>query len=1053
MKLLKTSKIGGRSLAAFLLSRRAAILAAVAASAAMLHAAVDIDNYLFRYDFSSGTKKFCGSNGFSVDPLSDTKLTSSDRADMVVLPMDGPDGANTAVHPMNTGWSAGSSSANSTTIYSLLSEGDWTCAMSVRPGSTHNGVLFSMGRRSADSRKGISICASSNPNEMIVDENIRVATNKKSQRSSNVLNNGVDVSRGFHTVVVVYRKPASGNAGTAEFYIDGVYQKSITTANYVFGGGFQFCATVSNNQGSEKSTDADLDVAFRDVRFYRSAFTAADVKKYAALYPADKLRKSAFVRSYGVNAVDTGYLAKPTTRIGVDCRYMDLATAQRLFGAGEYNHDSLGCAFYIQSEGRYAHIFNDKYDYTNSSLGSNNATKRRVKAALDRPAGKSYLWIDGTKTTDNQTGKATLESVITLPLFAEKTTTTTRNFSKAIIYSVDIQEGGSLVHFFAPHNDETLGACFKDIVTGEVKAEAMESPTTALTYKDGFGSSADYKYENGTLYAKVYAEPVNTAQGTVAVSASGETLTPEADGGYWVAYNTTLTLAATPANGWMFAAWAGDKNALQSGTTATASITVLVDRATQFEARFTPVEIFHAADGGYAASGERSAATADDPNDVDLVVAENAYGFEGVEAAGSYMVNGSHTFSATTATSGVFGGTAVGYKLEKWNRDTKAWGSVSYGGGNTFAYTNCAANGRMRLTWFWQQTGQVRKYGVGDYIQYLQTDKPLLAHFDGILNAGASAAHETSPAEWVNLAAGGFNLATNKAPVFSYDAWVADKASYFTSDSDDVKNALAAKSFTLEMMISNPGGQVANSYEYWAYFGNDGSHRQLVVDLRQKDSSNPLVQGVQYRENGWNNRSKVTAGSTTKWNRRQYVAVVCDSAAATTYCDGANQIHRNTGGSLSPSQTGMCFGAAFDGTWPLYAGSEICAIRMTAGTLEPWQLEYNNSVDQVRFNGNVTVVNGAVGETGQNGTSSAANGVYDISSGTWTITAGEVVVEGRRYWPRLTVETYDATTAGWVRDARSWTDSYTIDKSVLGDARIRLTWTWESRRGFMLIVR
>ena len=145
MKLLKTSKIrrGGGNLSSFLPPWRAIILAAAAAGATMLQAAVDIDNYLFHYDFSAGTKKFCGSTGFSVDPLSDKKLDPSDRMELSVLPIDGPDGANTAAHPMNTGWTAGSSSANSTTIYSLLSQGDWTCAMSVRPGATQNGVLFS----------------------------------------------------------------------------------------------------------------------------------------------------------------------------------------------------------------------------------------------------------------------------------------------------------------------------------------------------------------------------------------------------------------------------------------------------------------------------------------------------------------------------------------------------------------------------------------------------------------------------------------------------------------------------------------------------------------------------------------------------------------------------------------------------------------------------------------------------------------------------------------------------------------------------------------------
>lgn len=1012
----------------------------------MLQAAVDIDDYLFRYDFSAGTKKFCGSTGFTVDPLSDKKLDSSDRTELSVLPIDGPDGANTAAHPMNPGWSAGSSSANSTTIYSLLSQGDWTFAMSVRPGATHNGVLFSMGRRSVRSRKGISICASSNPNEMIVDENICDGSNKKSQRSSNVLNNSVDVSRGFHTVVVVYRKPASGYAGTAEFYIDGVYQKSITTANYEFGGGFQFSSTCSGLQGDEKATTTDFDVAFRDVRFYRAAFTAADVKKYAALFPADGLRQSAFIRAYGVNAVDTGYSVTPQTRIGIDCQFTEVVNAARMFGAGETDDESLGCAFYIQSNLEYAHIFNDKYQWSYSSLQSIKATERRIKAVLDRVEGTTYLWRNGDVTTDKMYGSASgdYDALGTLPLFAEKSTTVTQNFSKAMIYSLDIQEDESLVHFFAPHYDETLGACFKDIVTGELKGEAMESPSTALFYKNGFGSSVDYKYENGTLYAKIYADSADAQKGTVAVSASGETLTPEADGGYWVAYNATLTLAATPESGYAFAGWAGDVNAIQSGTTAQTEMTILVERATQFEARFTPVEIFHAADGGYAASGERSAATTDDPNDVDLVVAENAYGFEGVEPSGAYMVNGSHTFTAMMATAGVFGGTAVGYRLERWNRETKAWDFVSYGGGNAFAYTNCAANGRMRLTWFWQQTGPVRKYGVGDYIQYGRPST-LLAHFDGIKNAGANAAHETSPAEWVNLS-GGFNLATNNAPAFSSDAWVSDYSSCFFATSDDVKKALAAKSFTLEMMISHPSTQ--KDYEYWAYFGNET--RQLVVDLRKPNSSNPLVQGVQYRESAWNNRSKLANGSITKWNTRQYIAVVCDSSAATTYCDGANQIHKTSGGSLTPSKSDISIGASYSKGGQLYAGSEICAVRMTEGALEPWQLEYNNAIDQVRFNGNVTIVNGAVGETGKVGSSSATDGVYDVASGTWTVTAADVV-DGRRYKPHLTVETL--TDGKWVRTAKLWTDSYTVDKSALDGNRIKLTWTWAIPPGFIITIK
>ena len=998
--------------------------------------ATDLDGYSFRYDFSSGAKVFRGSDAQPTDPL----LNSSDAENMTALAVTGLDGENTAVHPMNSAWS----SVNSTTFYNVLNA-DWTLAMCVSPGSTQNGVLFSLGRRSTNSRKGISICASSDPTKLIIDENKINGSGTKSRNAQITLDNSIDVSRGFHTVVVVYKKPASSNAGTLDFWVDGVYQRSLMTINYGFGGGFQFCSTLSNPTSGEVATTGDLDVAFRDVRFYASAFSSADAKKYAALYPAGTLRKSAFVRAYCVNCVNTGYYVQPKTRISADFQYVETAKQARIFGA----YGDLGCNLYINGSTKFAYAMRDGgAGWSSFDVAAD--TRRRF-ATLDRTSNSATLYSDGNITSKSLGGTAANTASIKLPLFAEYQTTdeVAINFSKSLIYSVDVQESGVPVHFFAPATNETGAAGFYDVIGGTFHGEAMESPSTALFYSDGFGSAADYKYEDGTLYAKVYVDPAVVAEGTVAVSSGGTPLTPETDGFYWVAYGTTLTLTATPESGYAFAKWVGDKRIIKSGSVTTATITVGIDKAAQFEARFTPIEIFHTSDGGYAASGERSAATTEDPNDVDLVVTENAYGFTGVEAPGSYMVNGSHSFSAATATSGIYGGTAVGYRLERWNRDTKTWVFVSYGGGNTFAYTNCTANGRMRLTWFWKQTGQIRKYGVGDYIQYDRGGSPL-AHFDGILNAGANAAHESSPDAWVDLT-GHFNLATNGAPVFRGDAWVADRSSGFSASSDAVKNALAAKAFTLELMISHPSSH--NTYEYWTYFGADDSHRQLVVDLR-KDSPNPLVQGVQYRESGWKDRSAVAVGTTTKWNERQYLAVVCDSTGATAYCNGTNQVHHTDGGTVNPSQANISVGMSFNKTSPLYNGSEICAVRMTAGALTTWQIDYNNSVDQVRFNGNVTVVNGAVGETGAVGASSVADGVYDISSGTWMITAPEVVADGHRYLAKLLVETYNSSTGEWEATTAmpQWANSYTVDKSVLGDNRIRLTWTWQICTGSIISV-
>jgi hypothetical protein len=124
---------------------------------------------------------------------------------------------------------------------------------------------------------------------------------------------------------------------------------------------------------------------------------------------------------------------------------------------------------------------------------------------------------------------------------------------------------------------------------------------------------------------------------------------------------------------------------------------------------------------------------------------------------------------------------------------------------------------------------------------------------------------------------------------------------------------------------------------------------------------------------------------------------------------------------------------------------------MTAQALPLWQIEYNNLVDQVRFYGNVTVKNDLIGETENVGSSSASDGVYDIASGTWTITAPCYDVDGSSFHPKLTVETL--INGEWSNKKLVWTDSYTVDKSAIGDSRIRLTWTWDVPKGLCVIIR
>ena len=1262
--------------------------------------ATNLDDYYFRYDFTSGQRVFHGSDMAPVDPLSDTTISGSDRSDMTELAVDGPDGANTAIHPMNAGWSAGNStSTNPKSVYSLLSEGDWTFAMSVRPGTTENGVIFSIGRRSTSSRKGISICASSDPTKLIIDENQCNSSGKKSRYTQITLDRNIDVSKGFHTVVVVYKKAASGNAGTYHFYVDGVYQKSHTSLNFVFGGGFQFCSTVSNPTTDEVATTGDLDVAFRDVRFYPSAFSSSDARRYAALYPATgTLRKSAFVRSFGVNYVDTGYYVTPTTRVAADYQFISTSAQSRIFGE---DCPGLDCYWYISNDGRYNGVMNDQGIYTGSYLPTIKSNTRRAYTSVDRVSGKSLVHQDGTDYQATLSGTGGVNNAtLPLTLFAQNNTNGVTRYSTLAIYSFDIDTDGVPVCFFAPATNETGAAGFYDVIGGTFHGEAAESPSTALAYYDGFGSAADYKYENGTLYAKVYVESASATKGSVAVSdAEGTALTPDEDGGYWVAYGTTLTLTATPASGLVFSGWAGDVRTITSGAATDASVEVTIDKAAQFEARFAvspDAEIFHTSlfgrfakraedldvgdyvqdhlvlhydgirnagadaphssdtntwvnlgslgsdydgaltsfsspvsgtsagtwrDTGYRFNGKdyfylggtygsgrkialggaitvqvisddyaysarktnypqffgatagsdqfgiyfnhkdstdtekqkirfklngatthasaaiwytpyvnamydaaagrlsidgdvlpdwqtanttapvaeyeynigtaRSTAAdraaralvgsvnsmrvytnvlteaqlewnriVDDARyfgggvDVDLVVASNSRGFEGVEPPGSYTVNGSHTFTATNIVDGLFTWSPVGCRIEKWVDGE--WTLFKEIEASSFAYTNCLANGKMRLTWFWTQTGAIKGgYDVGDYSQ-----DGLILHFDGIRNVGADAAHDADATTWVNLGSlGSAQDATLTAlesdiPTGAVAGeWEADGyrfkgLEYFALGGtvtlgDAVTLQVAADYDHSKQIINYPaffGQTSANADNFMLYFnrynGSDTNKRKLWFKLL----------------------GKTAHGASAIWDGPYATAIYDRANVKVSVGNGIEAEWQNSNASGTIPEYSYAIGT----TQNTDAGKKIRqlvgavkSVRVYNRVVPDWELRHNRQVDEIRFSGNVTVVNGAIGDTGAAGASAVADGIYMLESGTWTITAPKVKEGGKTYRPKVLVETYNAATGEWTATTENpvWANSYTVDKTELGDTRIRLTWTWEMPKGFMLIVK
>ena len=566
----------------------AVVLAFVVSSA--MAVVNNLESYHLRHDFSTGARVALLGPQCTADFIDNPQGTA----------VEGPNGPGSALHPSAASWGAvkikGTAVANT-----YLATHDWTVALCLHPGKTEKGVLFAVGRQNTtNGRSAISLCSSSDPTKLYLydtrkNEGAAVVTGYETITGLGNMTNG------FHTVVMSYACASSN----VTVYVDGV--KKVTrkvgggNKSYYIGEGLEYCQTpswvpsgLSNTHGS-----GDPDVSFYDVRFYLGAFNDSDATAYAALYPVDRMgspfRPSAYVESGATNAtanatvgnyIDTGYLAKgATTRFAADYQFLDTRGQQRIFGArGTFTQ-----GLYIrgsEATGNLAWNFMGTAKWVDT--GKDAGRLRRI-AMFDR-VGKTIAvtnYADHTQYyyNNNQSDflKATSDADNTTYLFAENNSGA-KNFGKARIYSFEADEDGAPVLFLVP-DMENGEAGFRDIITGAFHGDGNKdnSPERPLRFYNGVGCASDYKYEDSTLYAKLYASSdengtVTIAEGTAAASAEG-----------WVPRGGTLALSATPPADMEFNEWTGDTLAIADGFSKTdASIEVSTPYAVQLRATFKP---------------------------------------------------------------------------------------------------------------------------------------------------------------------------------------------------------------------------------------------------------------------------------------------------------------------------------------------------------------------------------------------------------------------------------------------------------------------------------
>jgi len=439
-------------------------------------------------------------------------------------------------------------------------------------------------------------------------------------------------------------------------------------------------------------------------------------------------------------------------------------------------------------------------------------------------------------------------------------------------------------------------------------------------------------------------------------------------------------------------------------------------------------------------------------DDVNVVVASNVDGAEGAEECGKYVAQSGDAFTApVTVMAKNVGYVLGGYALETWDDANSAWGAAVTNSGSA-AYTY-SGSGKVRLTWLWTPILRpATGYDVGDYVQ-----SGLVGHFDAIRNAGVDMPHSRDTTTWKNLAVGypDATLTFRPGRTSSTPSWT-DTAYSFDDDaifSTDDKLDLGTN-FTVQIAITaDPSAQsgkaTVNGHEdtskYNAWFNDnpkndygfwtDGTSTSLVGNFNKfkSDSGNirPTISNWGGRYVTWmldgDNKTAYTFESATSSNSKTYTPNATVHAAR-RYSWGAE---------ISSS-----------GNMQAFLKGEYHNVRIYNRTLTDAELKQNRRIDDIRYRevADVTVVNGAVGTTGTMGKSSVDDGAYNIETGFWTFTAAPRSVAGVTYSPRLTVETL--TGDEWTQTGRQWTEAYTVAAPVA--SRLRLTWTWERRKGLII---
>lgn len=341
----------------------------------------------------------------------------------------------------------------------------------------------------------------------------------------------------------------------------------------------------------------------------------------------------------------------------------------------------------------------------------------------------------------------------------------------------------------------------------------------------------------------------------------------------------------------------------------------------------------------------------------------------------------------------------------------------------------------------------------------------LQLNYDGIRNAGVSAAHDADAATWVNLGSlgTGYNLARLRDDGAS-EGWQADGYTFWGANAFWVKKNLEIPvNYTVQVLVDAktadqtkgnmgyiffPGGTDANGKNNWQYLSlvvredsnSAGKRTRLNNNNATGSSSAPDLAGTAFtyltaQLNGTDKWTALFSGTTPPTSGDNYKVATTPTATtfASTWALGGNA-------DTSKKTTGQ----GLRGT--------IKSFRFYNRVLAPEELEWNRKVDEARFFGGampaLSVTNAVVASSPSFLGGSEANGVYAVDGEGYTFTAPATKTDrGIDYeLTGYSLETWDAEGGVWGEPVEHAGENAC---AVTDAGKVRITWKYRAVSGLV----